>query len=427
MSDVKVTKFCYGTKTGNASKFIETTVNTYNEAIQRVGKYTTIQIGTSPDNDRLAIIGPYVTSPRSVYFLGLQLDVDTGFILSSSVSGEDGFLLFPLYDYLSEGIKGFNKEIFLANLEYLKMNKVGEKKPGKFTDIITFLLQDTDTNSVVDIEGSICRKTLRKLDTSTKSGNSVNNQKDGVDLTTLSMDLFLQMQMCLDVRDTLNRIIPISTEDTLSLQQEIGQPIWDNKPLMYRDLYILDDEDGIFNSRITRGANMSVNYVDSYFDSDNYDDFYSGNQDAMKDFFELSPGSLEAMQSADWIYDNTYNKIYTKSDDAYKEGKAIKLYSNLSELMEASKGDEDIEMYNLFKEDYDVAKKEIKKTSLKDIVKGSYLTNVLKNVTKIFNKGEFSNTDTIKTRIGNYPKALINQIKANKHLCQIIKKALSLI
>ena len=427
MSDVKVSKFCYGTKDGSENAFIKSCVNTYGDAIQRVSKYTTIQVGTSPDNDRLAIIGPYVTSPRTTYFLGLQLDVDTGFILSSYNTGEDGYLLFPLYDYLSEGIPGFNKEVFLANLEYLKMNKIGEKNPGKFTDIISFLLKDTDVNSAVDSEGSVCRRVLRKLDTTTKAGNSVNSQKDGVDLTTLSMDLFLQMQMCLDIRDTLNRIIPSRTEDTMNYQQKVGNPLWDKKPFLFKDLYILDDEDGVYNNRLLRGNDMSYNYVDNYFDSDSYDLFYSGKQDAMKEFYELSPGSLEAMQSADWIYDNTYNKIRSKSDDAYKEGKALKLFSNLNELMEASKGDEDVEMYNLFKEDYDVAKKAIKKTSFKDIIKGSYLTNVLKNVSKIFNKGEFDNTKPIETIVSKNPKTLPNQIKANNHLVQIIRKALSVL
>ena len=122
-------------------------------------------------------------------------------------------------------------------------------------------------------------------------------------------------------------------------------------------------------------------------------------------------------------------RIVNRKDGAscHKEGKAIKLFSNLNELLRASKKqDEEMELYNTLSEDYDVAKKAIKKTSFKDIIKGSYLTNVLKNVSKIFRSEPMANPVPDISR--DIAPVLINELtRINNHFVTLIRKALSLL
>ena len=424
--NLKVSKITFGTKDGSTNKYITRVNDKMADEINRVKKYTNVEVRISKDCDQLEIIGPFVSSPRTVYFLGLQLDVDLGFLLSSRKQNEDGFILFPLYDYLSEEIEGFDKDAFLIKLEDLKMNKIGEKKPGTFQEIMSDLLTDVGGKIKQDDSSSICRKALKTLDVSSKGGESVNSSGD-IDVKTLAMDLFLQMQMCLDIRSILERIIPEGVANMFILQKNTGKIGDDYTRDDLKDLYVLDDEDGIYGNIYSAiyTVRHRNNFADYYFESDVYDKFYNGDKEYLDNFLRFA---VDQMTEADWIYDITYNKIKTRSHKEYKKGKALKLYDNLDELMNVSKGDEEMEAYNTLKEPYDVAKKQIKKTSLKDILKGSYLTNILKNVASIFTKGDdldnFADTQTKGNKaIGE--ATIERHIKANKYLIQIIKKALS--
>ena len=85
-----------------------------------------------------------------------------------------------------------------------------------------------------------------------------------------------------------------------------------------------------------------------------------------------------------------------------------------------------MELYNTLTEEYDVAKKKIKKTSFKDIIKGSYLTNVLKNVSTILRteKSAYVLRDTG----AEIPETIIKELtRLNNHLTTLIKKALSVL
>ena len=312
------------------------------------------------------------------------------------------------------------------------MNRIGEKKPGSFADICELLFRSTHSNISSDVSGSICRNTLKSMNTQSKKGEKVDSL-DSDFFKDLSVKIFIHMQMCLEIRRSIRFLIRKDVEnlrplDATNLDKN------SNRNMKKDKLTILEDEEGIFNTYyIYAETSESRNFAENYFVGSSYASFFEGNPGAFSEFFAYNPEALDFMtQGADWVYDNTYNKIETKQDKVYKEGKAIKLFSNLNELLRASKNqDEEMELYNTLSEDYEIAKKQIKKTSFKDILKGSYLTNVLKNASSIFNLNKrgrtVDNTGIVKT-IGFYTNdVLAMHIKANNHLVQIIKKALSVI
>ena len=435
MTTYKEAKLVVGNPDGSTNKILQKNTEKgshANREIEFINKYSQVKVSITKDCDKMEIKGLYADSPKTVYFLGLQMDVDTGCILSSYNQNEGGFILLSFYDLMRIEIPNFDKDVFLANLEELKMNRIGEKKPGSFADICELLFTNTHSNISSDISGSICRNALKSMGTQSKKGEKV-DRLDSDFFKDLSVKIFIHMQMCLDIRRNIRFLIRRDVENLRPLDATKLDKGSDRN--MKKDrLTILEDEEGIFNTYyIYSETSESSNFVENYFIGDNYASFFEGNPGAFAEFFASNPNSLDLMaQGADWAYDNTYNKINTKHDKAYKEGKAIKLFSNLNELLRASKKqDEEMELYNTLSEDYDVAKKAIKKTSFKDIIKGSYLTNILKNVSSIFNINKHGrtvdNTGIVKT-IGFYTNdVLAMHMKANNHLVQIIRKALSVL
>ena len=227
--------------------------------------------------------------------------------------------------------------------------------------------------------------------------------------------LFLNVSAYLDFRRILDQFIRNITRDADKFKNLDGE-----KDFAYK--IVEDDFNLITNSSIGYSQ-----WIDEKTPAYTYLTYYNSFASNTQEEFKFTKDLTRFLEDdANWVYDRSYDNLGIM-DKKPKEGKAERLFNNLKELLRASKNqDDEVELYNTLTEEYDVAKKKIKKTSFKDIIKGSYLTNVLKNVSTILRteKDAYVLPDTTR----EIPRTIIEElIRLNNHLTTLIKKALSVL
>ena len=387
-------------------------LNRVRDEISDMNKMTPIQINISKDKKHITIEGPVVESGRVIYFMGGTLDIDTGYMLSSYDKGS-GFAMFNLYDFLFLQDPQFDKDEFLLNLENLKLNEVGNKY--NFKEVVKMLFSTENKDRTINPNNSICNKALKTLQVESKNGSSIVTKRDDKFYDKLAVELFLNVSAYLDFRRILDYFIRNIAQDSDKFKNLDGE-----KDFGYK---IIEDDFNLITNSSIRYAEWIDEKTPAYTYLTYYNSFASNTQEEFKFTKDLTR-FLE--DDANWVYDRSYNTLRF-SDKKPKEGKANRLFNNLKELLRVSKNqDDEAELYNTLTEEYDVAKKKIKKTSFKDIIKGSYLTNVLKNVSTILRTEKdayvLPNTST------EIPRAIIKELtRLNNHLIPLIKNALSVL
>ena len=397
-------------------KFLLDRMNRTSDMIYDINDMTPVKIIVSKDRKNITIEGPIVEGGRIVYFMGGTLDIDTGYMLSS-YGKEAGFALFNLYDFLFLQDPQFDKEEFLLNLEDLKLNEIGNK--CNFDDVVRKLFSTENVNNRIDENGSISKKALKTLQVESKNGATLMVKRDDKFYDKLAKELMLNVSAYLDFRRILNRFITSISGDSDKLTALEGRT----------DPYfkVVSDEFNILSNAHIKASTVTSEWITEKLPAYTYLKYYNSLDPKTQEEFSYTKGITKFLsEDANWMYDRSYDSLRSY-DKKPKEGKAERLFNNLKELLGVSKNqDDEIELYNTLTEDYDVAKKAIKKTSFKDIIKGSYLTNVLKNVSTFFRSEPVANPVPDISR--DIAPVLINELtRINNHFVTLIRKALSLL
>ena len=365
-----------------------------------------IKAYVSKDKKHFTVEGSIIDSPRTIYFMGGVLDIETGYMLSS-YNKEPGFAMLNIYDFFFLRDPDFDKDSFLYQLEDLKLNYIGTETD--FEMIVDHLLYKDPKSKNLSDNSSITKKALAQLDPKYK-----NKDKKPVNIKQISKELFLHVSAYLSLRkyfnDFLNRFLN-SSENIKELYPQKYQSDARFKILQDDYNYIAGIRSNLYNFTSYYPFYNCVSY--------SYLEHFSMLSVEEQEEYELPTEYTKFLENeSEWIYDKSY--VYTDDESKPKIGKAEKLFNNLKDLMSAAKSsDEEVELYNTLTEDYDVAKKQIKKTSFKEIIKGSYLTNVLKNVKNFLKKDKDSDVSGLDNSIT--PGRLVSNIsKANTHLITLI-------
>ena len=395
----------------NSFKHLLNVMSRVRDTISDINQMTPIQISILKDKKHITIEGPVIESGRIIYFMGGTLDVDTGYMLSSYDKGS-GFAMFNLYDFLFLQDPQFDKDEFLLNLENLKLNEVGNKY--NFKEVVKMLFSTENKDRTINPNSSICNNALKTLRVESKNGSSLVTKRDDKFYDKLARELFLNVSAYLDFRRILDQFMRNITRDVDKFKNLNGE-----KDFAYK---IVEDD---FNL-ITNTSNYAQ-WIDEKTPAYTYLTYYNSFASNTQEEFKFTKDLTRFLEGdANWVYDRSYNTLRF-SDKKPKEGKAERLFNNLKELLRVSKNqDDEMELYNTLTEEYDVAKKKIKKTSFKDIIKGSYLTNVLKNVSTVLRIEK--NAYVLRDTGAEIPETIIKElIRLNNHLTTLIKKALSVL
>lgn len=372
-----------------------------------------IKAYVSKDKKHFTVEGSIIDSPRTIYFMGGVLDIETGYMLSS-YNKEPGFAMFNIYDFFFLRNPDFDKDSFLYQLEDLKLNYIGEE--NDFEMVVDHLLYKDPKSKNLSDNSSITKKALAQLDPKYK-----NKDNKKMNIEQIAKELFLNVSAYLSLRKYFN--------DFLNRFLNSSENIKDLYPQKYQSdarFKILQDDYNYIAGIRSNLYNFTSYYPFYNCASYSYLEHFSMLSVEEQEEYELPTVYTKFLENeSEWIYDKSY--IYTDDENKPKIGKAEKLFNNLKDLMSAAKSsDEEVELYNTLTEDYDVAKKQIKKTSFKEIIKGSYLTNVLKNVKNFLKKDKDSDVSGLDKSIT--PGRLVSNIsKANTHLITLIRKALSIL
>lgn len=284
----------------------------------------------SKNSSGCKIVMPEISSPRKIYFMATYLDVDSGFLLSNYGKMGPFIPLYNLYDGIRRKVPLFNKQDFLSNLEELKL--VYYKTEGRSRSVefdvpklfnFTSIVSD-ETSSLIKnylyIEGYLVEKRANSEDEEEYYKNILQEIYDEV-----HQAFYTYYQMI----DTLLETNSCTSNESILEQEKL---------------------------------NMSIhNQTSLYNDSSGH--------------FLVKGGA--------WIVDSTWldqSEAYLPwnfEGGTYKINKTQALFTNLMDLL-VFQEDEYAKVYAALHSDGDELKKVIKSSSIKDIVKGSYLSSVVK-------------------------------------------------